>query len=124
MPPTILVVDDDVEIVQFLRNALEEEGYKVVTGFDGQMAVALAREHRPNLILLDVNMPMTNGLKALEYIRQQPGLKDTPVLFLTGENTERIYPTVANHARVAYLKKPVDLRDLRSILKQVVGPAH
>ncbi|HVO33117.1 MAG TPA: response regulator, partial [Elusimicrobiota bacterium] len=62
MAYTILVVDDDLTIVQLLKAHLEEEGYVVLAGFDGQMALQLAQTRKPNLIVMDVNMPMTSGV--------------------------------------------------------------
>jgi CheY-like chemotaxis protein len=120
MPKTILVVDDDSSIVHLLREDLEIEGYKVIEGYDGQMALQQARISKPNLIILDVNMPLLGGLKALEYLRQSPETQTIPVLFLTGEATANVAPTLAKEPRVAHVKKPIDLEDLNSLVRQLL----
>lgn len=118
MAATILVVDDDPGIVNLLKEDLELEGYRVLEGFDGQMALQVARTQKPNLIILDINMPMINGLKALEYLRGLQETRQIPILFLTGEASGNVVPALADTPRVAHLKKPIDLDDLNSIVRQ------
>ncbi len=72
MAATVLVIDDDPSIVHLLKEDLEAEGYNVLQGYDGQMALQIAQSAKPQLIVMDVNMPMINGLKALEHLRGLP----------------------------------------------------
>ncbi len=118
MNATLLVVDDDVALVQMLKSSLESEGYTVHIGFDGQMALQQARVRKPQLIIMDVNMPMTNGLQALEFLRKNPETAPIPVIFLTGASSHLVYPAVEAASRVAYLKKPLDIEQLNSLVKQ------
>jgi CheY-like chemotaxis protein len=120
MIETILVVDDDPSLVRLMTDNLEDQGYRVVSGYDGQMAIQMARNAQPNLIIMDVNMPMTSGLKALESIRALPETKDIPVILLTGETSDKVFPRVANTGRVMHIKKPVDLEELNSLVKQTL----
>jgi len=117
---TILVVDDDVSIVHLLKENLVELGYRVLEGYDGQAALQMAKSAQPNLIILDVNMPLINGLKALEFLRSRADTKNIPILFLTGETSSRLEPTLAAEPRVAHVKKPIDLDDLNSIVAQLL----
>ncbi len=117
---TILVVDDDATIVHLLKENLTELGYEVVEGYDGQAAMQLARTAKPALIILDVNMPMINGLKALEFLRNDEDTKNIPILFLTGETSSRLEPTLTSAPRVSHVKKPIDLEDLNSIVRQLI----
>ena len=71
--PLILVVDDDPSLRLFLREALEVKGFRVVEAGNGVEAVALCSDHRPELILLDVNMPEMDGFEACAAIRRLPG---------------------------------------------------
>ena len=87
MAISILLIDDDLALLQMLKRALEDEGYGIVLGFDGQMALNLAKTRRPNLIIMDINMPMTNGLKALEFLRKAKETAAIPVIFLSGEKS-------------------------------------
>jgi CheY-like chemotaxis protein len=114
----ILVVDDDPSIVNLIKEDLESLGFQVFSGFDGQMAIQLANQERPDLIILDVNMPMTNGLKAFEYLRRSPVTQPIPIIFVSGELSKDVYPLVAGSQRVAHLKKPMDLEHLNSMVLQ------
>ncbi len=118
MVATILVIDDDMPLVKMIKTSLEGEGYNVLTGFDGQMAVNLALTRKPHLIIMDVNMPMTNGLKALEFLRKTPATAHIPVIFLSGEKSGSIYPVIESSQRVAFIKKPLDIEHLLSLVRQ------
>ncbi len=119
-PITILVVDDDPSIVHLLKENLEMEGYRVLEGYDGQAALNLAKSAHPSLIILDFNMPMINGLKALEFLRGMQETKNIPILFLSGESSSKLAPTLESAPRVAHVKKPIDLEDLNSIVKELL----
>lgn len=114
---SILVVDDDQGIVNTIKEDLESEGYRVHVGFDGQMAVALARRVKPDLIILDIDMPITSGIKALEYLRKFPETQTIPVIFLTGLDSANVYPVLDTSPRVAHLKKPLDLEHLNEMVR-------
>src|SRR5207302_7166908 len=121
MSRTILVVDDDASIVHLLKENLEQEGYVVLAGYDGQAALQLAKVSRPNLIILDINMPLISGLKALEHLRGISETKNIPILFLSGETSAHVVPTLESAPRVAHVKKPIDLEDLNSIVRDLLG---
>src|SRR5438445_12444535 len=114
MPHTILIADDDPEVLKIVKQELEGRGYRVFTANNGQAAIRFAQTQKPDLIVLDVAMPMTTGLKAFESLRQLPATQSIPVIFLTGVPSADVYPTVAQGTRVAHLKKPVDIMDLIS----------
>lgn len=89
---TILLVDDEADILEFLGYNLEREGYRVLKAKNGQRAVALARENHPQLIILDVMMPVMDGMEACNEIRKIPELSGTLIAFLTarGEDYSQI----------------------------------
>jgi CheY-like chemotaxis protein len=120
-PVTVLVVDDDHYLVNLMKENFELEGYQVITGFDGRMAVELAMTQRPDLIVLDINMPLTNGLDALTHIRKAPETRQIPVIFTTGIQSKTLYPVIDRHPRVSYVKKPVDLEQLNSMVRQFLA---
>ena len=101
--PSILVVDDDQDLVNLLKRILEKEGYRVTTAFDGDSALAILQKHRPNLIILDIMMPGIDGLEVLAHVRQR---YDIPVIMLTAKRE----PTYAHDAFGAgaddYVTKP------------------
>jgi DNA-binding response OmpR family regulator len=81
----ILVVDDDAKTVELIRRYLERDGHQVLTAHDGRMALELARQRRPDLIVLDLMLP---GLDGLEVCRQLRGETQVPILMLTARTTE------------------------------------
>jgi CheY-like chemotaxis protein len=114
----ILVVDDDTALVHLLRESLEAEGYRVCVGYDGQMAIQLAHKEKPDLIVLDVSMPMLNGIKVFQFLRESADTRPIPVIFLSGELSKDIYPVIESSQRVAHVKKPMDLESLQSLIRQ------
>ncbi len=86
MQKKILIVDDEVDLREALSGALTSAGFATITARDGEEAIKLALEHKPNLILLDIVMPNMNGHKALNEIRKDPWGKTVPVLFLTNSD--------------------------------------
>ena len=113
----ILVVDDDPAMVRLLREFLEGEGYSVSCALDGQVALRLVHEHSFDLIIMDVNMPVTNGLQVLERLRASADTARIPVILVTGEPSGLVYPAVANDPRAAHVKKPVDLESFNSVIQ-------
>jgi two-component system alkaline phosphatase synthesis response regulator PhoP len=118
---TILIVDDDQEIVRVLKSGMEADGYNTVVGYDGQMALNLAKLHKPDLIIMDVQMPMTSGLKALEFLRQTPETKQIPVIFLSGARSDMIYPVINAAQRVVFVKKPLEIEHISSLVRQLLS---
>jgi CheY-like chemotaxis protein len=115
---TILMVDDDTRFVKLVKENLEEEGYRVFCGHDGNTALSLALEIKPDVILMDVNMPCLSGLQAFKQLRAEAETQRIPVIFISEMISQIIYPVVESATRVAHIKKPLDLVDLSSLLKQ------
>jgi CheY-like chemotaxis protein len=82
-PHTALMVDDDREIVTAATLRLRAAGYRTLTAYDGDSAVAVAAKRRPDVILLDVLMPRKDGLTALRELKQRDDTKSTPVVMLS-----------------------------------------
>jgi CheY-like chemotaxis protein len=80
---SVLVVDDDASVRGLLAKTLEKEGYRVISACNGVEALALAREHRPQAITLDVLMPQMDGWGALRALKADAGLRDIPVIMVT-----------------------------------------
>jgi two-component system alkaline phosphatase synthesis response regulator PhoP len=104
---TILLVDDEPDILEFLGYNLEKEGYKVLKAKNGQKAVKIAREHKPQLIILDVMMPVMDGVEACTEIRKLPELAGTLIAFLTARGED--YSQIAGFDAGAddYITKPI-----------------
>ena len=79
----ILLVDDDEDFVEATRLVLESKPYEVITAYNGDEGLAKARQERPDLIILDIIMPVKDGFNAAEQLKKAPELRDIPVLMLT-----------------------------------------
>src|SRR5512143_2448469 len=82
----ILIVDDDVETLNFLRVLLNREGYEVVEAHNGTQALGLAQTTIPNLIVLDIMMPDIDGLQVTRNLRSKPATANIPILIFTAKN--------------------------------------
>jgi diguanylate cyclase (GGDEF)-like protein len=112
MTATILVAEDSLVIRAVLRRYLEDEGYSVVEAVDGQAALAQCQQSRPDVILLDIEMPGINGHQVLAHLKADDDLKDIPVVFLTGKtDTADIVAGLRGGAH-DYLKKPFETPEL------------
>lgn len=105
----ILVVDDDPEIVSFVRRGLAYEGYKVDTAADGSEALAKAREREPDLVILDIMMPGIDGIEVAKRLRQGG---DVPILMLTAKGTVADKVTGLESGADDYLVKPFAFDEL------------
>ncbi len=115
----ILVVDDDLDILETLEQALEVEGYEVAIAADGQAALDLIGSGmRPDLILLDLMMPVMNGWKFLEVVKEDPAYSAIPVVVSTAMSSKA--ETVSSAA--AFLRKPLDLDPLLAFVRMYCGP--
>lgn len=118
--PKILLVDDEELNRDFLLRRLAKRGYEVVTANDGQEACAKSSTERPDLILMDVNMPVMDGLKATQEIKSKPETQQTPVIALTAlamaGDREKILAAGCDD----YETKPVDFPQLLSKIQTLL----
>jgi class 3 adenylate cyclase/CheY-like chemotaxis protein len=106
--PRILVVDDNPTNVDILRTRLIAHGYEVLTASDGEEALAAAREHLPDLVLLDVMMPKLDGVEACRRLKADPSLPFTPVVMVTAKGDAKDVVAGLEAGADEYLTKPVD----------------
>lgn len=111
--PLLLVVDDEASNLAFYRACLEEEGYRVACAGNGREAVEKARECKPDLVLLDVRMPVMNGYTACRALRERDATKFTPILFLTALGDEDNVQTGIQSGADDFLAKPVHAEELK-----------
>lgn len=116
MQKTILVVDDEKDIVEILKYNLEKEGYKVLTARDGRKALEQA-SHLPDLVLLDVMMPEMDGWEVCKQLKRDPRTAEIRVLFLTAKGTEFDEVLGLELGADDYLVKPIPVRTLLARVK-------
>ena len=116
----ILVVDDEEDILEFLSYNLRTEGYDVIVADNGILAIELAKQQQPSLIILDVQMPDMDGITTCEKIREIPSLKETVVTFLTARSED--YSQIAGFEAGAddYITKPIRPKVLVSRVKALL----
>jgi signal transduction histidine kinase/CheY-like chemotaxis protein len=112
---TVLVVDDDASVRSLLAKTLEKEGYRVISAGNGVEALALAREHRPQAITLDVLMPQMDGWGALKGLKADAELRDIPVIMVTVLNERGMAIPLG---AADFVTKPVDRQRLAAILRE------
>ena len=117
-PRRVLVIDDNQDAAHALRLLLETDGHRVMVAADGAAGLALAREHRPDVVLLDIGLPTLNGYEVATRIRGDAALKGTMLIAVTG------YGQMHDRARASasgfdhHLVKPVEFRALQELLRQ------
>ena len=120
--PLVLAVDDEAGILRLLKLELEAQGFRVITSLDGNEALKLAEEQRPDLMLLDILMPGINGRQLLGYLRKS-GLRRFPIIVLSAlrENDAilQTYLEGTDH----YLTKPFELEELLNAIEYYLGAA-
>ncbi|MCG6962032.1 MAG: response regulator [Acidobacteria bacterium] len=130
--PVIAIIDDEQDIITYLRVALEDHGFRVVATTDPASAPALLEQACPDLICLDILMPEHTGLALYAEIMGSPRLASVPVVILSGLNANdellnQVWNTNNLPAPASFIEKPVDiehlLRTLRAVLGQQVGVA-
>lgn len=116
----ILLVDDEKDILEFLGYNLKKEGYIVTTARNGKDAIAVARQEKPHLIILDVMMPKMDGIETCTEIKEIPELSNTIVVFLTARGED--YSQIAGFDAGAddYITKPVKPKVLISRIKALL----
>ncbi len=106
--PRILIVDDNPTNVKILQTRLTAEGYEIVTAADGEAALAAARQHTPDLILLDIMMPKLDGIEVCRRLRADPDFPFTPIIIVTAMSASKDVVAGLEAGGDEYLTKPVD----------------
>jgi two-component system, cell cycle response regulator DivK len=115
-----LVVEDFEDSRFMMRRLLEMAGYNVLEASDGEQAVKMAVESRPALILMDLSLPKLDGLSATRQIRQQKGLKKTPILAVSAHDSPESRTEALEAGCNEYVTKPIDFDQLHALLQRFV----
>jgi DNA-binding response OmpR family regulator len=119
--PTVVIADDDLEILTMVRTLLRRRDVKLVEASDGEEAMRLIRENKPDLVVLDVMMPGMSGWEVCKSIREEEELSKTGVIMLTGIGERLNEMTSPLYGADAYLDKPFELSDLDEAVTQVLA---
>ena len=110
--PTILIVDDEPDVVNLWQRALVMEGFDVIPAFDGISALDIAETEKPDLVLLDIMMPMMSGFEACRLLKNNPQTQDIPVLCVTSAQNPEVRKNVENAGAQGLLIKPFTTKEL------------
>ena len=123
MSAHIFVVEDEKPILTLLTYNLEKEGYKVSSSSNGEEALSLIKEKKPDLVLLDWMLPDLSGIKICQYLKQDKKVKNIPIIMLTAKGEEEDKVKGLNTGAEDYMTKPFSFPELlariKSLLKRV-----
>jgi len=119
-PPRILIVDDNETNRDILRSRLGPQGYELLEAADGEEALAAARQHHPDLILLDVMMPKMDGIEACRQIKADASLPFMPVVLVTAKSDSKDVVAGLEAGADEYLTKPLDQSALVARVKSML----
>jgi DNA-binding response OmpR family regulator len=118
---TILLVDDDTEVLSAMQTAIEKQGYRVLTASDGNMGLAIAECEQPDLVVVDMMMPRKSGFLVLEKLKQRPGQGPRVIMITANEGTR--HQAYAEALGVDdYIRKPFALERLLESVQRLCPP--
>lgn len=117
----ILLIDDEDDILEFVKYNLERDGYEVYTASNGALGLEKAIEIKPHLILLDMMMPVMDGLETCRAIRARSELKDVVIVFLSAIGSEEMQLQGYESGADDYIGKPIKMNILRSRVKAILS---
>jgi len=123
MKPLILIVEDEAALVTMLRYNLEKEGYRACDAGDGEEALTMVAERKPDLVLLDWMLPSLSGIEVCRQLRRKPSTRELPIIMLTARGEEGDKIRGLNTGADDYMAKPFSLPELmarvRALLRRV-----
>jgi DNA-binding response OmpR family regulator len=119
--PKVLIVDDEPNNVDFLEQALEDSGYQLITATNGQEALDKIQSEQPDLILLDLMMPILDGFAVLAEVKADQVLRDIPVIIISAEHDSKSVVKGIKQGAEDYLTKPVNADILVKKVKEYLG---
>ncbi len=117
---TVMVVEDFEDNRFMMRRLLEMSGYKVLEAINGEEAVEIAARERPNLILMDLSLPLLDGLAATRRIRQYAELRDVPIVAVSAHDTADFHADALAAGCNDYVTKPIDFEQLENLLGRLL----
>ena len=120
-PLTVLLVEDTEDNRFMMRRLLEMSGYHVVEATNGEEAVKLAAAESPGLILMDLSLPVIDGLAATRLIRKLPNAANTPIIAVSAHDTSDFLAEALQAGCNSYITKPIDFNELEQLIVRELG---
>ena len=119
----ILIVEDNDKNLKLVRDVLQASGYATIEAGDAEHGIELAREQKPHLILMDIQLPGMNGIDALRVLRADPVTAAIPVFAVTASVMQHDRKLITEAGFDAYVGKPINLREFRDAVRRVLEGA-
>lgn len=113
MKKVILIVEDEALNMELVRDVLQVSGYTTLEAVDGKQGVELARKRKPDLILMDIRMPVMDGLEAARILKADAGTRNIPIVALTSHAMKGDKEKIIQAGCDGYLAKPLNIKDLK-----------
>jgi two-component system cell cycle response regulator DivK len=120
---TVLIVEDNDKNMKLARDVLQAKGYQTLEAETGEEGVRLAKERKPDLVLMDIQLPGINGIEAFRQIRADPGTARIPVVALTASVTPTDRSQITAAGFDAFVGKPINLKEFLDTVKRLVEAA-
>jgi two-component system cell cycle response regulator DivK len=117
---TILIVEDNEKNMKLARDILGAKGHTTLEAVNGEDGVRLALEHKPDMVLMDIQLPDINGIEAFQRIRANPATAATPVVAFTASVTLNDQSRIKDAGFDAFLSKPINLKEFLETIKRVL----
>lgn len=121
MPKTVLIVEDNELNMKLFRDLLEAQDYNVLETREGLQALTLARQHRPDLILMDIQLPEISGLEVTKWLKEDEDLKPIPVIAVTAFAMKGDEERIREGGCEAYLSKPISVMQFLDTVRTYLG---
>ena len=118
---TVLVVEDNELNMKLFHDLLEAHGYNILQTKDGMDALRIAREHKPDLILMDIQLPEVSGLEVTKWIKEDENLKSIPVIAVTAFAMKGDEEKIRNGGCEAYIAKPISVTDFLDTVRKFLN---
>jgi two-component system cell cycle response regulator DivK len=120
MTKTVLIVEDNELNMKLFRDLLEAHGYATLQTRNGIEALSLAREHQPDLILMDIQLPEVSGLDVTKWLKDDEGLRDIPVIAVTAFAMKGDEERIREGGCEAYISKPITVKNFLDTIRQFI----
>ncbi len=117
---TILIVDDEEDIIELIKYNLKNEGYDILTAFTGEQAIKIARQSLPDLIVLDLMLPGIDGLEVTKFLKNSAQTKELPIVMLTAKGEESDIVTGLELGANDYISKPFSPKELLARIRAIL----
>src|SRR5437868_6153622 len=121
MSKTVMIVEDNELNMKLFHDLLEANGYQTIQTRNGTEALALARSHRPDLILMDIQLPEVSGLDVTRWIKEDETIKHIPVIAVTAFAMKGDEEKIRNGGCEAYIAKPISVTNFLETIERVLG---